>query len=106
MDSQNKKTHEHSPYFEEEEYFVTALVPSDTACLASSPGKISRTLEVLAMMEGACDWYNIRCLNLTRRDSRLLVVCSEFGSLSRDTLEDVWSTSVVRWTWYIHRTYR
>jgi hypothetical protein len=28
----------------DEEYFVTALVPSETACLASSPGKISRTL--------------------------------------------------------------
>lgn len=26
-----------------EEYLVTALVPSDTACLASSPGRISRT---------------------------------------------------------------
>lgn len=26
-----------------EEYLVTALVPSDTACLASSPGKISLT---------------------------------------------------------------
>ena len=27
-----------------EVYFVTALVPSDTACLASSPGSTSRTL--------------------------------------------------------------
>ena len=27
----------------EEEYLVTALVPSDTACLANSPGKISLT---------------------------------------------------------------
>lgn len=25
-------------------YFVTAIVPSETACLASSPGKTSRTL--------------------------------------------------------------
>ncbi len=31
-------------YFVEDEYFVTALVPSETACLASSPGRISRTL--------------------------------------------------------------
>ena len=30
-------------YFADEEYLVTALVPSDTACLASSPGRISRT---------------------------------------------------------------
>lgn len=28
----------------EEEYLVTALVPSETACLASSPGRISLTL--------------------------------------------------------------
>jgi hypothetical protein len=27
----------------EEEYLVTALVPSETACLASSPGRIRRT---------------------------------------------------------------
>lgn len=33
------------PYFVEEEYLVTALVPSDTACLASSPGRMSRTLQ-------------------------------------------------------------
>src|SRR5437667_6891835 len=32
------------PHFVEDEYFVTALVPSDTACLASSPGRINRTL--------------------------------------------------------------
>ena len=28
----------------DEEYFVTAFVPSDTACLASSPGRMSLTL--------------------------------------------------------------
>ena len=28
----------------EDEYLVTALVPSDTACLASSPGRINLTL--------------------------------------------------------------
>ena len=32
-------------YLVDEEYLVTALVPSDTACLASSPGRISRTLD-------------------------------------------------------------
>lgn len=31
-------------YLVDEEYLVTALVPSDTACLASSPGRIRRTL--------------------------------------------------------------
>jgi hypothetical protein len=42
----NTKTHEAHPahiYFVEEEYLVTALVPSDTACLASSPGRMRRT---------------------------------------------------------------
>lgn len=33
----------------EEEYLVTALVPSDTACLASSPGRISRTLSSVSI---------------------------------------------------------
>ena len=32
-------------YFVDEEYLVTALVPSDTACLANSPGRIRRTLQ-------------------------------------------------------------
>jgi hypothetical protein len=31
-------------YFVEDEYLVTALVPSETACLASSPGRMRRTL--------------------------------------------------------------
>ena len=30
-------------YLVDEEYLVTAFVPSDTACLASSPGRMSRT---------------------------------------------------------------
>lgn len=30
-------------YLVDEEYLVTALVPSDTACLASSPGRMRRT---------------------------------------------------------------
>ena len=38
---QRKTTHAHS-YFELV-YLVTALVPSDTACLASSPGRRRRT---------------------------------------------------------------
>ena len=31
-------------HFAEDEYLVTALVPSETACFASSPGRINRTL--------------------------------------------------------------
>lgn len=30
-------------YFVDELYFVTALVPSETACFANSPGRINRT---------------------------------------------------------------
>ena len=33
-------------YFVDDEYLVTALVPSETACFASSPGRINRTLEL------------------------------------------------------------
>lgn len=39
-----KKKSKNVTYLAEDEYFVTALVPSDTACFASSPGRISRTL--------------------------------------------------------------
>ena len=35
-----------SIYFVDDEYLVTALVPSETACFASSPGRINRTLEL------------------------------------------------------------
>jgi hypothetical protein len=37
-----KPIHE-TTYLLDEEYLVTALVPSETACLASSPGRISLT---------------------------------------------------------------
>lgn len=38
-----EETPRSSVYLVDEEYLVTALVPSDTACLASSPGRMSRT---------------------------------------------------------------
>lgn len=38
-------------YLVDEEYFVTAFVPSETACLASSPGRISRTLMTLLVQD-------------------------------------------------------
>ena len=47
--NQRKKTRNKIAYLAEEEYFVTALVPSDTACLASSPGKMSRTLRLMSV---------------------------------------------------------
>ena len=38
-----RKANTPSVYFVLEEYLVTALVPSETACLASSPGRMRRT---------------------------------------------------------------
>ncbi len=40
---QNPRNQWSTFYFVEDEYLVTALVPSDTACLASSPGRMRRT---------------------------------------------------------------
>jgi hypothetical protein len=39
-----KRSKKQHAYLAEEEYFVTALVPSETACFANSPGRMSRTL--------------------------------------------------------------
>jgi hypothetical protein len=78
-------------YFVLEEYLVTALVPSDTACLASSPGRIRRTLQNPVRNE---PWRrnleNVRGLDLAGRDCGLLVVSSEFAGLSGNALKDVW----------------
>ena len=35
-------------------YLVTALVPSETACLDSSPGKWSRTAVWISLLEMVC----------------------------------------------------
>lgn len=77
-------------YFVEDEYLVTALVPSETACLANSPGRMSLTLR--SVLEGVLlgqGHENLRCLDLAGRDGRFLVVCSKLGSLGCNTLEDV-----------------
>lgn len=42
--TQSAKCDKHQVYLVDEEYLVTALVPSETACFASSPGRMSRTL--------------------------------------------------------------
>ena len=71
---------------------MTALVPSDTACLASSPGRISRTLRArLANATKGRGWKrkDVRGLDLARGDGRLLVVGSELRGLGGDALEDV-----------------
>jgi translation initiation factor IF-1 len=44
MPERKRKPHTATVYFVLEEYLVTALVPSETACLASSPGRMRRTL--------------------------------------------------------------
>lgn len=44
MKEPNTPNQARSAYLVDEEYLVTAFVPSETACLASSPGRISRTL--------------------------------------------------------------
>lgn len=91
--TENTKARPNHAYFVEEEYLVTALVPSDTACFANSPGRIRRTLQSKKvrrvhtwcnMLEG-----NSRGLDLSRGDGGLLVVCGELGSLSGNALEDV-----------------
>ena len=43
MTNQAGETPKPDVYLVDEEYLVTALVPSETACLASSPGRMSRT---------------------------------------------------------------
>ena len=55
-------------YLVDEEYFVTAFVPSDTACLASSPGRISRTLTTVLVDNAKSGRVSghIRGLNLSR----------------------------------------
>lgn len=45
--------------------FVTAFVPSDTACLASSPGKIRRTADKIA-----CQYKG---LNLTNKQINIVL---------------------------------
>src|ERR1700744_151255 len=79
----------HCLYFVDEEYLVTALVPSETACLASSPGRIKRTLRTGQTGCEKRNEKNVRGLDLPRRDGGLLGVCGKLGGLSGDALEDV-----------------
>jgi hypothetical protein len=78
-------------YLLELEYLVTALVPSETACLASSPGRINRTLwncKRWLEMEKRDD--DLRGLDLSGWDGGLLGVCGELASLSGNTFEDIY----------------
>jgi len=77
-------------YFVLDEYLVTALVPSETACLASSPGRISRTLKLGVRKADISDRKsNLRGLDLSGRDGGLLGVGSELGGFSGNALEDI-----------------
>jgi len=81
---------ETTAYFVDDEYFVTALVPSETACLASSPGRISRTLSAISQKQShGIKTRHLRGLDLSGGNGGLLVVCGEFGCLSCNTLEDI-----------------
>lgn len=74
----------------DEEYLVTAFVPSDTACFASSPGRMSRTLQILLVDVGFGDFgCNIRRLNLSGRDGRFLIISGELGCLGCNPLKDI-----------------
>ena len=74
----------------DDEYLVTAFVPSDTACLASSPGRISLTLQKSKRLRWAVmPRHDSRGLNLTGGNGGLLVVRGQLGCLSGDTLEDI-----------------
>lgn len=55
---------------------MTAFVPSDTACFASSPGRISLTLMGLLVDDAKMREVgnDIRGLDLSRRNGRLLVI--------------------------------
>lgn len=66
---ERKRKDKRNAYLAEEEYLVTALVPSETACLANSPGRMSRTLlknesdGCFLVLEGG---VHIRSLDLSR----------------------------------------
>lgn len=72
---------------------MTAFVPSETACFASSPGRIRRTLEESQFWFACFSPSGLSCdlrgLDLSGRDGRLLVVGSQLRGLGGDTLEDV-----------------
>ena len=76
----------------DDEYFVTAFVPSETACFASSPGRIRRTLGRYQNKIPHFQAGSLRGLNLPGRDGRLLIVCGKLGRLGSNALEDILKT--------------
>lgn len=86
-------------YLVDEEYLVTAFVPSETACLASSPGRMSRTLKSSSVGTGYPRFRcAIRSLDLSGRDGGFLVVGGKLGCLGRHTLEDIYVVQLGRET--------
>ena len=75
-------------YFVEEEYLVTALVPSETACLASSPGKMSRT-EVWISRDEMVDFLlyaaSLEASVATRSKMSIWRQLTNHGNLTRKT---------------------
>ena len=76
-------------------YLVTALVPSDTACLASSPGSTSRMAVWISRLDRVSFLLYLHSLthnNTERGDTRTMrmrVVCWLPASLHSDLLERV-----------------
>ena len=70
-------------------YLITALVPSDTACLANSPGRRRRTA-VWISREVMVDLNISKKYNQQQSTLKLpLVVVCQLASLSSDPLEQV-----------------
>ena len=72
-----------------EVYLVTALVPSETACLASSPGRMRRTAVWNRMLINLINKICWVYLDFAGRDRGALVVVSETRGLGSDAFEDV-----------------
>jgi hypothetical protein len=68
---------------------VTALVPSEIACLESSPLGMLAVVDAIGKRVDLRKDQSDRGLDLTRRDGRSVVVRGELGCLGSDTLEDV-----------------
>ena len=81
----------------DDEYLVTAFVPSETACFANSPGRMSRTLyNNEDLTYPYISKHDLRGLNLTGGDGGFLVVGGQFGCLGGDALKDIWDVNQIQ----------
>ena len=81
----------------DDEYLVTAFVPSETACFANSPGRMSRTLhDSKNLAHPSSSKHDLRGLNLTGGDGGFLVVGGQFRCLGGDALKNIWGQNQIR----------